>query len=62
VLLLPIELNDLLGILLLFGLATLLKEGVLEAIINGQSKVGVEHQDFMEKINGFFSCTRINCG
>ncbi len=31
---LPVELNDLLGILFLFGLATLLKEGVLEAIIN----------------------------
>ena len=31
---LPIELNDLISILFLFGLATLLKEGMIKAIIN----------------------------
>ena len=59
VLFLPIELNDVFGILFLLRFAALLEEWVLQTFINGQSEIWIKHENFMKKVDSLLSCSRV---
>ena len=61
VFLFPVELNDVLGILLFLDFAALLEEGLFEALINRETEVRIENENLMQKVDCFLACTRINC-
>lgn len=62
VLLLPVELNDLLGILFLFSFSALLEERMFHALVDGETEIGIEYEDLMQQVDGLLTSTWINCG